>query len=194
MRTARSLTASRGICIGGSAFSRVCPTPWKQTPQSCDQWCVLGSQPPPSVDRQKPVKTLPCQKLRLRLVKITLVILATSIEVMSRFSKMNCFANFSYHSFFQFYVKSHSMTEISPTYPAFYYNTTWLSLPCSSVTLELALFEVCLSSLISRSRRSIFLLSDFRSSSNWAMISWHVSTSCLEWNMRRIVLVILSHA
>ena len=37
-----------------------------QTPWSSDLWCMLGQRPP--VDRQTPVKTLPCPKLRLRAV------------------------------------------------------------------------------------------------------------------------------
>ena len=39
-----------------------CRPPGCRPPWSCDQWCILGSQPSP------PVKTLPCPKFRLRAV------------------------------------------------------------------------------------------------------------------------------
>ena len=64
----------RGVCIQG-----VWADPLKvclqggvvaQTPQSCHLWCM---QVPP-MDRQTPVKTLPCPKLRLRVVTLTVVI------------------------------------------------------------------------------------------------------------------------
>ena len=59
--------------------SAQCPlrmqTPPGRPPWSCDLWCMLRSQAPP-VDRQVPVKTLPCPKLRLRVVKMYLALMA----------------------------------------------------------------------------------------------------------------------
>ena len=43
----------------------------------CDLWCMLGSQRPSlPVDRQTPVKTLPCLKLRLRVLENRSLLLA----------------------------------------------------------------------------------------------------------------------
>ena len=65
MRTTRLLTVSYSI-HGGSGqppwmqtpVDADCPPPdadhtlpWMQTPWSCDLWCMLGSQPPPPVNR-----------------------------------------------------------------------------------------------------------------------------------------------
>ena len=53
-------------------------TPWTETPWSCDLWCMLAQRPPP-MDRQTPVKTLPCPKLRLRAVTIGTFLIRRSL-------------------------------------------------------------------------------------------------------------------
>ena len=78
IRTALLLTISRSIpCISGGGLPNPPPTigrppppgfrpPWMQTPPGCRRpWscyleCMLGSQSPHLVDRQTPVKILPC--------------------------------------------------------------------------------------------------------------------------------------
>ena len=63
VRTARLLTISRSIPRGGLPNPPwmqtpppgcIAPTgrpPWMHTPQSCDVWCMLGSQPPPTCEQ-----------------------------------------------------------------------------------------------------------------------------------------------
>ena len=94
LRTARSLTVSRSIG-GGGGLGVFCPTHPDADPPGCRP--PSGCRPPPRcrppswmqshlpdadpldadppVDRQTPVKTLPCPKLRFRAVKKGLILL-----------------------------------------------------------------------------------------------------------------------
>ena len=55
---------------GGRPPLKADPSPLEADPWSCDLWSILLSQPalPHPLDRETPVKTLPCLKLRLRAV------------------------------------------------------------------------------------------------------------------------------
>ena len=72
----RNISKQESIPLGGVPPARWPhpPDSWDadsrmQTPWSCDQWCILGSQPP-WTEVHTGVKKLPCPKLHLQVVTI----------------------------------------------------------------------------------------------------------------------------
>ena len=71
MRTARfSSSGGRGVCPTTSPPEADLPPLDSDFPWMLVMWPVMHAGKPPPVDRQTPVKTLPCHKLRLRAVMI----------------------------------------------------------------------------------------------------------------------------